>query len=990
MANFKVRARTIDMLGRQQIAGIPTALSELFKNAHDAYAQRVEVDYFRDDKLLVLRDDGLGMTRDDFEQRWLTLGTDSKVNSSAGLAPPPVDLNQGIRPILGEKGIGRLAIAVIGPQVLILTRAKRDKRPQTTLTAAYIHWGVFELPGVDLNEIAVPIEEFDATDLPDEDQVNSLVKAAMSSLDAMKDRIDQEQFQKIYSEMSAFSVSPSEISTYLTDPSLVGDGCGTHFYISPTDNLIESDIDNRDAEYKATRFEKHLIGFTNTMTVTEDSKPPIVARFRDYVDEGAPIERLGENAFFTKREFSEVDHHISGRFDEFGQFRGKVAVYQTSPEDYVLNWAEGDGYQTKCGPFDITFAVLQGNIRDSLVAPQEYALLTKKLQKHGGLYIYKDGIRVQPYGDSDYDFLDIEKRRTLGAAYYYYSYRRMMGVIELNGHDNFELTEKAGREGFRENRAYRQFRSILMNFFLQSAADFFREDGRYAEGWEATRADLQRNAELRAKKAKQSSSKKRAFQAGLTQFFDKIENRTPEVSVNVQLETLTQKVNEVLRSRRDESSKALALMRIEKEGKDAIQALQGDLLVQKPRGVGLSRTINNEWLAYQEQNKRLEERIFAPAANQIADIISKGAEQYAVKIDQTARFLGGIRAFIGVHRDLIKQVRNDADADLRKLNEIGRKRLADGFRKIQKASDECLTEASTIVSDKIRTDKLAEERNRLEVEFGLLFEKEQSGIISFRSQIGLLISYLDGDGFDANDLTEALEEELDALREQRSSELELAQIGLAISVVNHEFEKTVRALREGFRRMKAWAEANPAATELYTSMRTAFDHLDGYLELFTPFDRRYNKEKSNILGKDVLDFLSAIFEDQLQKNSIELISTATFREHRWLGYTSTFYPVFVNLVDNAIFWLSNSNNHSKKITLDVKDGNLLVSDNGPGISPRDRENIFILNFTRKPGGRGMGLYISRQSLAKEDYQLVLDETDIGTTFRLQPVSEKNT
>jgi hypothetical protein len=51
MATFRVRARTVDMLGRQQIAGIPTAISELFKNAHDAYARNVEVDYFRRENL---------------------------------------------------------------------------------------------------------------------------------------------------------------------------------------------------------------------------------------------------------------------------------------------------------------------------------------------------------------------------------------------------------------------------------------------------------------------------------------------------------------------------------------------------------------------------------------------------------------------------------------------------------------------------------------------------------------------------------------------------------------------------------------------------------------------------------------------------------------------------------------------------------------------------------------------------------------------------
>ena len=65
MATFKARARTVDMLGRQQIAGIPTAISELFKNAHDAYAGCVDIDYYRTDGLFVLRDDGVGMTRED-------------------------------------------------------------------------------------------------------------------------------------------------------------------------------------------------------------------------------------------------------------------------------------------------------------------------------------------------------------------------------------------------------------------------------------------------------------------------------------------------------------------------------------------------------------------------------------------------------------------------------------------------------------------------------------------------------------------------------------------------------------------------------------------------------------------------------------------------------------------------------------------------------------------------------------------------------------
>ena len=45
IGTFKSRARVIDLLGRQQIADAPTATGELFKNALDAAACHVRVDY---------------------------------------------------------------------------------------------------------------------------------------------------------------------------------------------------------------------------------------------------------------------------------------------------------------------------------------------------------------------------------------------------------------------------------------------------------------------------------------------------------------------------------------------------------------------------------------------------------------------------------------------------------------------------------------------------------------------------------------------------------------------------------------------------------------------------------------------------------------------------------------------------------------------------------------------------------------------------------
>ncbi|MCD6297471.1 MAG: hypothetical protein J7M30_09980 [Deltaproteobacteria bacterium] len=79
-------------------------------------------------------------------------------------------------------------------------------------------------------------------------------------------------------------------------------------------------------------------------------------------------------------------------------------------------------------------------------------------------------------GNSDVDWLDIEQRRNKGMGYYFFSYRRIYGAVCLTKQSNTALQEKAGREGFQKGKAYRQFKSVLENLFIQLAADFFRKE----------------------------------------------------------------------------------------------------------------------------------------------------------------------------------------------------------------------------------------------------------------------------------------------------------------------------------------------------------------------------------------------------------------------------------------------------------------------------------------------------------------------------------
>lgn len=256
MAKFAVRARAVDLLGRQQIAGIPTALHELFKNAHDAYAERVEVDYFRAQRHLILRDDGDGMSEREFVSKWLTLGTESKVNANNKSMPSGASRGLKPRKILGEKGIGRLAVAALGPMVLALTRRDPATTDEDVLTVALVHWGLFELPGVDLSAIDIPLMTIPGGQLPDRTVMDRLAAGVSKSIselagedDARRDALDQ--------ALSSFAtIDPIQLAAFLADEaqrdgrrdlSLQGQGHGTHFIIAPVDPILNADIDTRGA-----------------------------------------------------------------------------------------------------------------------------------------------------------------------------------------------------------------------------------------------------------------------------------------------------------------------------------------------------------------------------------------------------------------------------------------------------------------------------------------------------------------------------------------------------------------------------------------------------------------------------------------------------------------------------------------------------------------------------------------------------------------------
>lgn len=94
------------------------------------------------------------------------------------------------------------------------------------------------------------------------------------------------------------------------------------------------------------------------------------------------------------------------------------------------------------------------------------------------------------------------------------------------------------------------------------------------------------------------------------------------------------------------------------------------------------------------------------------------------------------------------------------------------------------------------------------------------------------------------------------------------------------------------------------------------------------------------------------------------------------------YRVFLNLARNSV----EAGARRLRITADRVDDNLVIdiADDGPGLPPRARENLFRpFAASARPGGSGLGLAIARELMRLHGGDLVLvASTGTGTTFRI--------
>jgi signal transduction histidine kinase len=209
-------------------------------------------------------------------------------------------------------------------------------------------------------------------------------------------------------------------------------------------------------------------------------------------------------------------------------------------------------------------------------------------------------------------------------------------------------------------------------------------------------------------------------------------------------------------------------------------------------------------------------------------------------------------------------------------------------------------------------------------------------------------------------------EELSDLRTELERLNSLAQLGIAVEIVGHELQSYDEIIGAGLRRLPNDIRQSRAAKDI----EFGYDGLTDQLRFLSPLRLAGQRVQRWITGAEIAQYVGEFFKITLARSKIELTATPAFEAMRVYDQQSRLLPVFLNLVNNSIYWLGVSERTDRRIILNRQGEEVVVSDSGPGIEAEDLESLFSLFFTKKArGGRGVGLYLSRANLAAGGHKI---------------------
>lgn len=427
---------------------------ELVKNSYDADASYVAIKFTppleQGRGRITVTDDGHGMTLADIQDKWMEPATTAKISGRRS----PVRK----RHMMGSKGIGRFAAAKLGEKMALNSISNRDGERQEVLIPE-IDWSQFNGETY-LSDVSIEyfLQESDAP------------TGTTIEITNLSETWSESKISRLFFELRRL--------------------------ISPIDRNEEDRfsiyLDLSDCTHKTTGFDgSALMGAQRAPNRVGGQRLP----GEDY--EVLPFPLLGTS-----------DYEVEGIFDEAGHFHGSIEIRRGGqaprPVRLALPLLEDEQacgmVSVRLSLFDREAASVREIVRKAGMGEVSAAEARRILDSIAGIAIYRAGFRVRPYGDSENDWLVLDKRRVQNPTLRI-GHNQVAGYISVEEQDQSGLIERSSREGFEQNGSFRRLQRLITELLAQCVEpqrQKFREDAGLSRRKEASFDEIRKISGLEA------------------------------------------------------------------------------------------------------------------------------------------------------------------------------------------------------------------------------------------------------------------------------------------------------------------------------------------------------------------------------------------------------------------------------------------------------------------------------------------------------------
>jgi two-component sensor histidine kinase len=455
------------MLGEQLIKNEQIALAELIKNSYDADADWVRISFVDFDKeeiknkdrvidvklkskkesKIIIEDNGCGMTLDVIENSWMNPATPNKKAKKG-----EEKRTQKNRVIQGEKGIGRFAILKLGRKITITTHPqnKNDEYVINYDLSAYdddflsVHGE--EKESIYLDDISINVTSQIPTQI-----VNRTIVVNNKKIETENDKGTRIEISNIKGEWSKNKIEK----------------------VDKDSQKLQSIFDKIFDKQTNDNFE---IGFEidkERINISDKTIEQLSNLLKNNV-----VSKITGGKYKEKEQCFEFN--LNDKLQKLALSDRDIAGLSVFKKHFMSSDLFGNSEIRKscCGNFRFNFFVFDFAAANE--SPYFLDKNDKEIIKEHRIYLYRDKIRVTPYGDADDDWLRIDTLRGTVKAGEFLGNDQTVGFVEISKKENPRLKDKTNREGLIEEGNATEDFIVLIQTFLKYIREYPYE--RYRQG----------------------------------------------------------------------------------------------------------------------------------------------------------------------------------------------------------------------------------------------------------------------------------------------------------------------------------------------------------------------------------------------------------------------------------------------------------------------------------------------------------------------------